>query len=553
MTPSSKLVVIPSPIHGQDMPRKMLRRLAGSPLLCRMIRIAESSAAAAENVLVITDDDEAALLAERMGCHAVLHPSPGKTGHRFGWPQIYDSIEACEKKQARRFERVAVLKPDTPLLQAGDIEKGEELLDDGEVDTVVVLGKTDLANGHRRGFDVEHRTSLPKTGEQSAFVISKRQALSLQKPFGQRVKYAYIPDRHAFEVRSSHDWWVCEKLLAQKRIVFVVAGFSAVGMGHVYRSLLLAHELMDHQVEFLCTRDSDLAARHLAANRIRSRVQTSDDLATDVLELKPDLVINDFLDTTAGYIQRLKERSVRVVNIEDMGSGAAEADLVINALYEQEVELANHRVGPKYFCLRDEFTDAAPAPFRAAVRHVLITFGGTDAPDLTRRIVELIFPVVKPLGIRLSIVTGPGYAHAKKLQRRVGLYNTDSIEIANGTKRMSEYMARADLAFSSAGRTVFELVTMHVPSIILAANEREESHTFASAENGLTYLGRHDAVDDQAILQAFENLLSDADRRRQMHQRMQKHDFRAGKQRVIDEILKVLYAPVEEENSLCPA
>jgi spore coat polysaccharide biosynthesis predicted glycosyltransferase SpsG len=203
--------------------------------------------------------------------------------------------------------------------------------------------------------------------------------------------------------------------------------------------------------------------------------------------------------------------------------------------------------------LRDEFLDVAPAPFRTEVRNVLITFGGTDAPDLTRRIVDLIFPVLRACDMRMSIVTGPGYAHAKRLQRRVALFNSELIEIANGTKRMSEYMARADLAFSSAGRTVFELVSMRVPAIIIAANEREQRHTFASAENGLTYLGRHDAVDDRAIRQAFENLLNDVELRRTMYQRMQSHDFRSGKQRVIGEILKVLYAPIEEESSLCPA
>lgn len=538
MTPSSKLVVIPAPIHGNDMPRKMLRQLAGSPLLTRMIRIAESATHNVEDVLVVTDDDEAALLAERMGCQVAVEENSEQPENEFPWMRIYDGIRNCEKSRSRTFDEIALLQPHAPLLSAGDFQCAEELLSDSNVDSMIALGEQYREKGKNRRHQKNSITSLG-----GAFAISKRPAISPGGFFGRRVSYAYIPEQHAFEVRSAHDWWVCEKLLAQKRIVFVVAGYGAIGMGHVYRAQLLAHELMDHHITFLCTRESDLAARQLAANKFCTRVQTGDDLASEVLELKPDVVINDFLDTPADYIRRLKAIGVPVVNIEDMGSGAAEADLVINALYEQQLVSPNHRVGPEFFCLRDEFLQATPSPFRPEVHQVLITFGGTDAPDLTRRIAELIFPVAKARGIRLSIVTGPGYVHAKKLQRRVDLMRSDLIEVANGTKRISEYMTRADLAFSSAGRTVFELATMRVPAIILAANEREETHTFASPENGLVYLGRHDIVDDQTIRRTFENLLDDSDLRRAMYYRMQRHDFRSGKKRVIDEILKVLFMP----------
>ncbi len=537
MTPSSKLVVIPAPIHGNDMPRKMLRRLAGSPLLTRMIRIAESATRSVENVLVVTDDDEAALLAERMGCQVAIEENGSQRENEFPWKRIYNGIRNCEKNRSRAFDKIALLQPNAPLLHAGDVQSGEELLSDSSIDSVIAFGEQ-----HREKGKNGRRLENPVASLGGAFAISKRPAISPEGFIGKRVSYTFIPEQHAFEIRSAHDWWVCEKLLAQKRIVFVVAGYGAIGMGHVYRAQLLAHEMMDHQITFLCTRESDLAARQLAANKFSTRVQIGGDLAAEVLELKPDVVINDFLDTPADYIRRLKAKGVRAVNIEDMGSGAAEADLVINALYEQRPVSPNLRVGPDFFCLRDEFLQATPLPFRPEVRNVLITFGGTDAPDLTRRIVELIFPIAKARGISLSIVTGPGYAHAKKLQRRVDLMRSDLIEVANGTKRISEYMSRADLAFSSAGRTVFELATMRVPAIILAANEREVTHTFASPENGLAYLGRHDGVDDQTIRRTFENLLNDSGLRRAMYDRMMQHDFRSGKKRVIDEILKVLFA-----------
>ena len=44
-------------------------------------------------------------------------------------------------------------------------------------------------------------------------------------------------------------------------------------------------------------------------------------------------------------------------------------------------------------------------------------------------------------------------------------------------------MFAADIAFSSAGRTVYELALAGTPSIIMAQNERELTHFFASEEN----------------------------------------------------------------------
>jgi len=531
----------------------MLRRLGGRPLLSRIIQIAAGAVAAADQIMVITDDDEAALLAERMGCRAVVHEDQAPAGNGIEWPHIYRAITQHEQDSASPVQTVSLLQPYLPLLQAADFHAGCELLAERDVDSVVALGQHSASNGGRRPVESRPRVDRLAARDLGALAMSKRRAISPQGFLGRRIKYTHIPAHRAFEVHSPQDWWVCEKLLAQKRIVFVVAGYNAIGMGHVYRGLLLAHELMDHEIIFVCTRESELAARQLAANKYSTHVQTTADLAAEVLALKPDLVINDFLDTDGEYVRRLKESAVRVVNIEDMGSGAAEADMVINALYEQEVSLPNHRTGPEYFCLRDEFLQAAPSAFHPEARQVLITFGGTDAPDLTGRIFELIYPLARQRGLRLSIVTGPGYLHIQRLQQRVAAVMAGLVEIANGTKRMSEYMAKADLAFSSAGRTVFELVSMRVPAIILAANRREETHTFASAQNGLTYLGRHDAVRDSTILKTLQTLLDEPEQRRTLYERMCRHDFRSGKKRVIDEIQSLLYAPIEEDVSYAHA
>ena len=110
--------------------------------------------------------------------------------------------------------------------------------------------------------------------------------------------------------------------------------FPAIGMGHVFRALMLAHEITDHKITFVCTRESELAVESIARRDYRMVRQGGEDLADTVLRLRPDLVINDMLNTEPAYMERLRESGCRIVNFEDDGPGAKLAHLVINALYE---------------------------------------------------------------------------------------------------------------------------------------------------------------------------------------------------------------------------
>ena len=72
--------------------------------------------------------------------------------------------------------------------------------------------------------------------------------------------------------------------------------------------------------------------------------------------------------------------------------------------------------GPDYFCLRDEFVNAARNPLRGEVKTLLITFGGTDQHDCTRRVLDIVEPICRERGIAIRIVAGPGYAHREAME-----------------------------------------------------------------------------------------------------------------------------------------
>jgi spore coat polysaccharide biosynthesis predicted glycosyltransferase SpsG len=351
----------------------------------------------------------------------------------------------------------------------------------------------------------------------------------------------FLHDR-GIEITSYLDWWVCEKILQSRHIVFVVAGYPAIGMGHIYRALMLAHEIADHRVTFLCTRQSELAASNIAARDYRTRMQSSDDLAADVLRLRPDLVVNDLLNTDAGYMAALKERGVAVVNFEDEGPGAALADLVVNALYGKRVGKDGRLLcGYKNFCLRDEFRNARRNGFRPLARRALITFGGTDSSDFTRKTLDAVLPLCRERGIGIRVVAGPGYAHKEALGDHVADLRGQGVDVSftYATNVMSGEMEEVDLAVCSAGRTVYELAHMRIPAVVLAHHAREDMHTFARPRNGFVYLGVMGEYRAGAVRRAFSSLL-EGERRAVLYRRLSRFDFSGNKARVVAAILALL-------------
>lgn len=180
---------------------------------------------------------------------------------------------------------------------------------------------------------------------------------------------------------------------------------------------------------------------------------------------------------------------------------------MINALYEGDKSADNRHVysGEKYICLRDEFITAQPKAFSADVREVLALFGGTDPSNLTEVVYRLAREAHKAFPhIHFTFIAGLGYdceaAASSPVRKRTfhgGL---------RGRKIVSAYMKKADLAFTSQGRTVYEFASLGVPAIVLAQNRREQLHTFAQMENGFFNLGLGSEVSFDTLRRSFDFL-----------------------------------------------
>ena len=529
----SGIIVIPAIKKNAVIPDQLVKKLAGITLVQRAIDTAKAGVPA-RDVLVVTDSQEIGLICERNGVR--FHYNAAL---RFTSLDIVAEMHGLLADLGREYEDIIVYRASCPLLTWEDIEDAWFRFRESGADSMVTVRSVP----HRIWEDRNGRLdTLLGDGEGRLLVESKAlillKAEALRSGTLRRTVPYFLNDR-AIEINSYQDWWICERLLARRHVVFVVAGYPAIGMGHIYRALMLAHEISHHKITFLCTRESELAAANIAARDYRTRLQEHD-LAGDVLALKPDLVVNDMLDTELPYMRQLKENVRTVVNFEDEGPGAALADLVVNALYETKTSDPRLLSGHRYFCMRDEFLQAERNVFRDDVRRLLITFGGTDAVDFTRSSLDVVEPLCRERGIEIRVVAGPGYAHKKALESHLAALDNPLLSFTGATNVMSRMMETVDLAVCSAGRTVYELAHMRVPGIVMAQHAREARHTFARAARGFVYLGVMDPFKPARLRDAFLRLLEDPGQRRRLFERQEKISFLANKTAVVGRILQFL-------------
>ncbi len=538
MTETRRCIVIPAIKKNAVIPDQLVKRLAGVTLIQRAIDTARG-VVPARDVIVVTDSQEISLICERNGVRAHYN-----AGLRFTSLDIISEMKSILRELGNDYGHIIVYRASCPLLTWVDIDDAYRRFLEDEADCLVTVKSVrhriwEVRQGRLEAFLSEDETEL--VVESKALIIIKSDALE-----GGNIRRTvpYFLNDRAMEINSYQDWWLCERLLTQRRVVFVVAGYPAIGMGHVFRSLMLAHEIANHKVFFVCTKESELAASNIAARDYKTVIQRGE-LWEDVLALGPDLVINDMLDTSRDYMERLKAAGIPVVNFEDEGPGAALADQVVNALYEEGKgdgarENPRFLYGHRYFCLRDEFIQAEQNAFRPEPKCVLVTFGGTDMPDYTRQTLNVVEPLCRERGIAVRVVTGPGYAHRDELVRHIEELGNPLIRFEYATNVMSRMMEGVDLAVCSAGRTVYELAHMRIPSIVLAQHEREARHTFARADHGFAYMGVMRRFNAERLHKVFTQLIDEPQRRQRLYERQTRIHFEQNKAKVVSGILKLL-------------
>lgn len=532
------LAVIPARGGSKGIPRKNVRLMNGKPLIYYAINNAKNCGLIAD-IVVSTDDPEIISVVENYDVNIIERDKNLALDNITLDPVIFDALNQMEREKKVEYDVVLTLQATSPLLKLETLESALNYFIDSDADTCIsVVNKPHLAWTKKEGKYIplyEERLNRqllpPRYSETGAFLIARRDCVTKSSRIGEKVTVFEVNEKESVDIDSYQDWILCENELRRKKIILRADGYKEIGMGHIYHCLTMAYNLAGHDVLLVTNRNYSEGLKKIEESFLPyETIENENEFISLVERIKPDIVVNDLLNTSVEYIKKLKTRVLRVVNIEDVGKGSYLADAVINALYEDVESNPNHFYGEKYICLRDEFLIQEPKEFNSNIKEILILFGGTDPGNFTKKMYDIVLKEhYKYPEIRFNFITGMGYdceLNGVKSQEK------NNIFIINNTNSVSKYMKTADLAITSQGRTVYELACLGVPSIVLAQNERETLHTFAQMKNGFLNLGLGENVYDETVIQTMEWLISAPQVREEMCRNMLAYDLKKGIERI---------------------
>lgn len=255
-------------------------------------------------------------------------------------------------------------------------------------------------------------------------------------------------------------------------IAICIEASHARGLGHLFKAVHFAALLRDRKEPFVVLVNEDPKAASVLEDRgIPWRSVPLADSSSDwesqlIGELGIDVWLNDRLDTDLKHAERIKRHGVMLVTVDDMGTGAALADLhFAPLLFTEPAALGGKRVlaGHRYLILNPEI--ARYKRMRERVGSIVVSLGGSDTYGATLKVVAIL----KRLGKGATVIAGPSFQHREELERLID----DRFTVKDAVPSLVEEFHRHDLAVTGGGVTPFEANASGLPCIIVANEEHE--------------------------------------------------------------------------------
>ncbi|WP_282062294.1 cytidylyltransferase domain-containing protein [Roseobacter litoralis] len=514
-------IMIPARGGSRGLPRKNVRLLGGRPLIRHVID-ACLQAVPAEQIIVVTDDDEIDAIATEASVRVMREEqTTGKATLDDVAAKVLPLLRSLGSAEGDIFLTV---QPTCPLIKSDRITQAVEKFRDGAGSVVTVVDdrhlgwQIDEAGSPTPDYEARvNRQMLPPQYRETGAVIGCRirelaaQGTRIIEP----IHLLEVSKQEALDIDTFADWVVAEYFIGRRDIVIRADAGKKLGMGHVFRALALAQEFAQHRVRIVTEKAEAIAFGLLSQSPFDVvQVDGNRGFLAWLQDNPADLVILDQLDTDVPYVRAVKAHCHRVVTFEDLGDGAMEADLVVSDLYKNlNVPDARQLSGLSNAILAPNFeTITGAAPFRETVENILVLFGGTDPSQLTEKTLAALRDV--NYGGQCTVVIGPGFGRPLALDD-YGLKGT----IHQNLKFMPAVMRSADLAISSAGRTITELVSLGVPVLCMCQNSKELTHTHASARFGVVSIGMGSLAGPGTISAHIQTLIDTPDLRRLLRER----------------------------------
>jgi UDP-2,4-diacetamido-2,4,6-trideoxy-beta-L-altropyranose hydrolase len=322
--------------------------------------------------------------------------------------------------------------------------------------------------------------------------------------------------------------------LSEEMLLIRADASVAIGTGHVMRCLALAQAWQDAggRVTFVMAESTPTIEERLRGEgvglvRIDGVVGSDFDSEQFVALARshgPKWVVVDGYEFGSVYQRALKNERLKVLLVDDNGASEAyKTDIVLNQnIHAQECLYKNREantrllLGTKYALLRREFVSAKKAREIPSIgRKLLVTMGGSDPDNVTRRVMEAIEQVAVE-DLEVIAVAGGSNPHLASLAGSVA-NSRHSCRILSNVTNMQELISWADLAISAAGTACWEYCALSLPAVLVAVAENQIANARALHAVGAATLvsgGSRFVVDE--MVQRITHLANSASERQSL-------------------------------------
>tara|TARA_B100000965_G_scaffold363853_2_gene347016 strand:+ start:56012 stop:57430 length:1419 start_codon:yes stop_codon:yes gene_type:complete len=173
--------------------------------------------------------------------------------------------------------------------------------------------------------------------------------------------------------------------------------------------------------------------------------------------------------------------------------------------------------GPAFALIRDEFNHQRSAALRRrpavrSIARVLISFGLTDAANMTAKVLKAIQNTGRDLEI--DVVLGNAAPHWAEISGIVDAMG-ESVTLHRNPKNFPELAVEADIAFGAPGVSSLERCCLGLPTITVPVADNQKTNARGLAEVGAIQLLDQTASESD-LGNALRNMIGDVERVRMM-------------------------------------
>lgn len=232
--------------------------------------------------------------------------------------------------------------------------------------------------------------------------------------------------------------------------------------------------------------------------------------------IKPDWLVVDHYGIDHRWERTLRPTVNRIFVIDDLADRNHDCDLLLDqnlvtdmrGRYKGKVpDHCRFVLGPEYALLQPIYAEMHERIHlrKGPIKHILVSFGGTDNDNLTGLTLSAIIGLNRP-DIDVDVVIAETSKHIYEIKKLASGH--DNIHLYGHQSTLVPLMADADLAIGAAGTTTWERLCLGLPSLVITSAESQRPIGYKLDQAGLIkMIGHKEEVAEDSIQLVLADLI----------------------------------------------